>query len=47
MNLLFSVSKLHGFMLYHYRCNFRYVYFVTTYLIFRREWRAMCACLRL
>jgi hypothetical protein len=34
-------------MLCHYRRNFRYVYFVTTYLIWGREWRAMCACLRL
>jgi hypothetical protein len=46
-NHIFSVSKLHWFMLYFYKCNFSYIYFVTTYLILWREWRAMCACLRL
>ena len=34
--LLFSVSKLHE-KCFISRRNFRYVYFVTTYLIFRRE----------
>lgn len=55
-NLLFllSVSKRHYYMLCsvcylflnNIRRNFYYAYFVTTYPLFRGEWRAMCACLR-
>jgi len=46
-NHFLSVSERHYVYAISWRHNFRYAYFVTTYLPFRQEWRAMCACIRL
>jgi hypothetical protein len=47
LDSLFSVSERHSLDAVFWRCNFHYTCYVTTYLPFRREWRAMCAHLRL